>query len=702
MGGGLAPSDPLHLSLFGAVALRGADGREIAVSSRRARALLAILSLAAGEPMDRDMISRLLWPGRFAAHAKASLRQCVLDLGKLLLPLGNDVIVATRNTLGLNGGAAHSDLGRLERALLHGEYRHAADQLAGIGGAQLLDQMDFGEAFDDWLARQRCAVEQRLQAAVEAGLAVLERAGRTDEHARLRRAWLARNPAAFERATADVHITHSQRIRIAVLPFRSPEGELAHDYFADGIVDELITALGKVPQLTVAGRTSSFHFRGSDQVLPEIASALRVSHLIEGSVFRQGEQVRIHVHLIDGNTGFESWANRYDGTLDNIFAVQENVAQAVTAALSRALGLDVEQPTSRAMTDSKAAYDLYLQGRALMTRMFAEGMLPRAINLLEQAVGLDPRFVEAWVALAEAHQLVSIYTPCLDRIAESEKMAECARRAHSIEPNCAEAYSLLGVHHWTRNDIVGALDLAFKAYRMEPDNPAVGMRLGSFLLYCGRTAQAMNYVEAAIDRDPADGRKYALLVNGRLNQGDIAGAIIAGQRMVDLGWPPLWLAVALAANGDFDSAVATYRDGRLSVGTVMSSPAGTTALSPEAADAYWTMAANGVCSGKADDREHYCKVLDMHFATLHDPSDPLIVLPAIFMGYADMLFKAVGTSITPANTLCLQSIWSPIDPICRIWQHDEFIPFAQRIGMAAAWDKYGWPDLLPVPSNRVA
>lgn len=494
---------------------------------------------------------------------------------------------------------------------------------------------------------------------------------------------------------------HDDKTRIAVLPFQAIGRDDSTDYFADGMVDQLITTLGEVPQLMVAGRTSSFHFRDSDRSVEEIATTLRVSHLVEGSVQRQAMQVRINVRLIDGQTGFEEWAHHYDGSLSDIFALQESVAQAVTAALGEALGVVLQPPKVRGGTENRHAYDLYLQGKALMARLFGDNVLGTAINLLEQAVDLDPQFAEAWATLGEAHQMVAAYTPCMDRPAAAACMAECARQAIAIMPDLGHAHSLLGIYAWTQNDIVGALDFAFKAYALEPENPAVAMRLGSFLLYCGRSADAMHYVEAAIDLDPVDGRKLALLSVGRFNLGDIAGAIQAGQRMVDLGFPSMWLAVAVAASGDHARAVELYQQTRLLMDTVMMPPAGTQPMPPAMMDAFWLVASKGVCSGNAEDREQYCRTLAMLHATLHDPADPSVVLPAIFMGYAELLFKALRAGISPANTLCLLSIWSDSDPIRRIWTDAEFIPFAQRIGMAAAWDKYGWPDLLPSPSDRL-
>ncbi|MGH6652319.1 MAG: hypothetical protein ACREB7_14445 [Sphingopyxis sp.] len=697
--GATCPSQPAaYASLFGTFQFRTADHNEIAISNRRARALLGILCLAGNEAIERDSLSKLLWPGRFEAHARASLRQCLLDLGKLLAPHGPDILNVSRNSVALHPGAVLTDLAALEGALANGDLIAAIERIDAIGSKPILDQMDFGPAFKQWLAQRSGDAERRLRAAVEAGIATLNRAGDYETSARVREAWTARrNEAAPARAAA----AGSGRTRIAVLPFRSVGGRDASDYFADGIAEELITALGQVPQLLVAGRTSSFHFRDSPLTPAEIAKALHVSHLVEGSVQRQGERLRIHIHVIDGVTGFESWAKGYDGSLDGIFALQATVAQAVTSAVGDALGTAMAPPPARGMTHSKQAYDLFLQGRALSARVFGDGVLSTAVGLLEQAVTLDPEFAEAWIALAEAHQLIAVYTPCLDRKAESERMADCARTAIGLTPGLGYAYSLLGVHQWTQNDVVGALDLAFQGYRLEPNNPAVCMRLGSFLLYCGRTTEAMQYIEAAIDQDPVDGRKFNLRSVGRFNLGDIDGAIEAGLRMVDLGFPSMWLAVATAASGQHDLAIEQYQQTRLLLNKVIFPPAGTEPMPPAMMDAYWQVAAHGVCSGRDADRATYCAMLDMMQTQLHDPADASIVLPAIFMGYPERLFEAVSHAISPANTLCLLSIWADVDPIRRIWQHPEFIPFAQRIGLAAAWDKYGWPDLLPAPSNRL-
>lgn len=637
--------------LIGSFQLYQSDGREILISSKRARALLAILCLSAGEPIERDTLRKLLWPGRYPAQGKASLRQCLLNLGRLLAPLGPDVLLISRSNVALRAGVIATDLWDVA----------APDR-------PILTDLDLGEAFAQWVAARRLEIARRNVSGALPPLASVD----------------AARPAG--------------KSGVAVLPFLAAGDQ---DYFADGMVDELITALGSVPQLQVAGRTSSFHFRNSELPPAQIAAQLGVSHLIEGSVQRQGDKVRIHAHLVDGATGFELWGSRFDGALDDIFGLQETVARAVTDALAVALGTLLQAPVVGNLTRSKEAYDLYLQGRTLNARLFGDGVMARAADLLQRAVAIDPDFAEAWVLLADVHQRMGIYLAGCDQAEASARMADCVRKALAIKPGLGHAYGLLALHEFTRNNIVGALDLAFKGHEVEPANPAVAVRIGGLLLFCGLTRQGMAFLDQAIDQDPVDGRNYMVRSAGQINLGRIEAAISDAQRCVDLGFPSVFLGVALAAAGQHERAVEAYQQSRYVIANSVPPPSGMQPMPPAMLDAYWQTAANGVCSGKPEDRETYCRTLDFLHLSMQDKEHQVITLPAVFMGYAEMLFKTIGTRITLQNLACLMSIWRELEPTCRIWQHPEFIPFAQRIGMADAWDKYGWPDLLERPTNRL-
>ena len=679
------------VTLFGRFQLKSEDGVEVTVPNRRARALLAMLSLARGEALDREFLSMALWEGRFPAHAKASLRQCLLDTSKLLDRFGKNILDVARTSVAFPQQSIATDLDALEHAFARMDFPAATDLLATIGSKPILEQMNFGASFGSWRDRQSVVVERRLRQAVEGALASLAHDGDTEAHDKLADVWSQRAPTIDpSRPSQD----REGRTRVAVLPFQSFNPSADLDYFSDGIADELITALSQVPQLVVAGRTSSFRFRDSDMPSPAIAEALRVKHLIEGSVQRQGEQVRIFVRLTDGADGFESWGQRFDGALDDIFALQEQVAQAVAAALSRQLGLAMIEPSVSTSTSSKTAYDLYLQGKALNARVFGDGVLDRAIRFLEDALAIDPLFAEAWLELAEAHHHVAVYTQCPDRNAAAERIARCARKAIALAPQLGYSYSLLGMYEISRNNMVGALDLAFEGYRQQPSHPGVAMRLASFLLYCGRTSDAAPYVLTAIDQDPADARKYALLWSLRFGQGDLYGALDAGQRLVDLGWPSMYLAMTSAALGRNAIAIEQYQQTKRLVNTIIVPPVGSPVMSDEAMDAYWLTAAKGICSGVEEDRLMYGQVLEMMYATVADPGDNAISGAAVFCGNADVAFKSMRKSRSPAKMLAFLALWADVDPMRRIWQHPGFLEFANSIGLVAAWEKYGWPDLL--------
>ncbi len=685
--------------LFGSFRLSGADGQTIGLPNRRARAILGLLCTDPDQPLERDQLCGLLWPGRFQAHAKASLRQCLFELGKQLQPLGADILIVTRQSVAISPGAIATDLGDLEEALRCRAAVAAARILGAIETAPLLERMEFGEAFAALLDRRRQSVEQRLIAATQEALVDLQATADLNGHRLLADAWRMRDPG-FEPGAGGA-ARHAEA-RLAVLPFRLLGPTEGRDYFGDGMAEELITALGKIPELQVAGRTSSFHFRDSDRAPTEIAEALRVSHLLEGSVLCAGEELRIHVHLIDGSSGFELWAQRYDGTMSGLFELQDAVAEAVTAAIGNALGITLVPPKVAGMTYSKQAYDLFLQGRAICARIIGDGVLDKGIDLLQQAVTIDPDFAECWIALAEAHQLVAVYTQCPDRPAAIRRMADCAHHAIALAPGLGYPHSLLGIERWTNGDVVGALDLAFRAQRLEPGNPAVTMRLAVFLVYCGLINRAEPYMLAAIDQDPIDPRKYAPLWALHMARGELHAARTAAQRVVDLGLPSVYLALTNAALGEHDLAVEQYQLTKHLVNRMILPPISTGTMTAEAMDAYWLIAAKGICSGNEADRIAYMQLLDFLYATLPDKGDLAIAGPAIMTGHADLAFKVLGEHGSAANMLTFIELWTPFSPVCHIWQHPEFIPFAQRIGMAAAWDNYGWPDLLPRPDNSPA
>lgn len=676
----------VQLVLFGEVVLRNPQDTVLELNNRRGRVLLAMLSLNPDQPLQREFVSRLLWEGRFRPQARASLRQCLHDLNRELQGFGLDVLDTSKTQIALRPGAVRTDLQELEAALAQGEADRATSILNQIAGQSLLENIDIGEALETWLAAQRLKVETRLRLGVERLVADLNADGNTIARDALQAAWLRWARPVRRRPFTT----------LAILPFTLRD-ELEGEYvLAEGAAEELSARLAGQADISLAGRTSVEAVSSQRLTGPEIAERLGVSHLVEGSVHRSAQGVSLTIRLIDGATGRQIWTDRVEATEAEIFDARDVIGSNFIAGICDALG--VAQSTKgapRRMTANRDAYALYLQGRSLTQKAMIDGALAKAVDLLEQALQLDPDFAEAWTALAEAYISTIVYTPCLDRVERSEKAAGFARRALELNPGQGYAYAILSIHEWTCFNPARALEYAMQAYRLEPNNADVTMRLGSCLLYLGRTRDALPYIEDAIDQDPVYARNYAMLCIAQLNLGDFEKALMAGQRMVDLNMPGLHLALVQAAMGDREAAVATYYDARRFVGTMIMSPPGAAEISDEARDFYLMTAAKGICSGDADARQTYCNLIDMLHQTLPEPYDPSVAWPAVFMGHADLAMKIYRECIHPANMPALMNLWADVDPLNRIRQHPDFMPFAEDIGLVDAWETYGWPDLMP-------
>jgi len=181
---------------------------------------------------------------------------------------------------------------------------------------------------------------------------------------------------------------------IAVLPFVNMSADQDNEYFSDGLSEELLNLLAKIPELQVAARTSAFRFKGSDAGIGEIAGKLNVAHVLEGSVRKSGTEIRITAQLIKASDGYHLWSQTWDRTLNDVFAIQDEIAAAVVAALK--VTLLGEVPHAR-VTDSEA-YSLYLQSKAYSDKASKEGF-EEAVALLTQALAIDPEYADAWVEL---------------------------------------------------------------------------------------------------------------------------------------------------------------------------------------------------------------------------------------------------------------------------------------------------------------
>src|SRR5262249_5871471 len=285
---------------------------------------------------------------------------------------------------------------------------------------------------------------------------------------------------------------------IAVLPFVNMSEDKANEYFSDGISEELLNLLSKIPQLKVAARTSSFSFKGKGVEIPEIARQLHVANVLEGSVRRSGEQLRITAQLIRAAEGFHLWSETYDRKMDDIFKIQDEIAGEVVKELKVKL---LGAPPKVRTTDPKA-YALYLQARELGRQGTAEAFV-KSDALLRQVLEIDPRYAPAWDELAR-----NFLNKGAGLVSNQEGYArarEAQEKALAIDPDYAPAHAGLGFIAMSGdNDLTGAARHYQRALALDPSDLNVLRNTAEFLLSLGRLDEALALTEAVVRRDPVN------------------------------------------------------------------------------------------------------------------------------------------------------------------------------------------------------
>lgn len=293
------------------------------------------------------------------------------------------------------------------------------------------------------------------------------------------------------------------RPSIAVLPFVNMSGDAENEYFSDGLSEELLNLLAKIRQLHVAGRTSSFKFKGQREDLRVIGEQLNVAHVLEGSVRKSGTRLRITAQLIDTENGYHLWSETYDRELTDIFAVQDEIAAAVVDALRVTL-LGGETVAGERATANLEAYELFLQGRYLMENLTAEN-LRKANQYFARAVELDPDYADAWALRAEAYrQLISGMTgESSDFIEGHLKVREYADRAIRANDKSALAHIAQSIAAIAADWDVQAADLHLaRAIELEPNNAVVLTIMANNLLFQSEFDEAISLLEKAAALDP--------------------------------------------------------------------------------------------------------------------------------------------------------------------------------------------------------
>lgn len=379
---------------------------------------------------------------------------------------------------------------------------------------------------------------------------------------------------------------------IAVLPFDNLSRDPDNAYFAEGVQDEILTRLAKVADLKVISRTSTQQFKSSPENLPQIAKQLGVMHILEGSVQKVSDQVRVNVQLINAMNDAHLWAETYDRKLTDIFAVESEIAKTIADTLrARLTGSEKQMMAVQSTTDTDA-YELYHKGRSLWGKRTGDN-IPKAIAFYEQAIARDPNYALAYAGLSSAHILSPLYAGA-DRREASSKAKEAALKALRLDPNLAEAHLALGkvlffseidltgamreykraielkpndaeAHHWFGNDALAALGRFEEAIvegkrsvELDPLSMVMNADMGVTLFYARLYDEAAKQFRKTLELDPTS--FYTRFNFGVLLQvtGDLSGAIAEYEKARELSSDNLLVltlcAAAKAQAGDKDAA----------------------------------------------------------------------------------------------------------------------------------------------------
>jgi len=343
---------------------------------------------------------------------------------------------------------------------------------------------------------------------------------------------------------------------VAVLPFANLSGDPAQEFFSDGMTEEILNVLVKIPDLKVAARTSVFAFKGQAADVREIGKKLGVTHIVEGSIRRDATTIRITAQLIRVSDGFHVWSETYDRELKSVFAVQDEIAKKIAGQLKGSLA-KAEAPAARTDVDP-LAYEEYLKGRKLYR---ARDRVPAAIMHLKSAVARAPEFGQAWASLALAHEVAVYFTTPLEREVLGEALPQikaAAARAAALEPEAPMTLHALANVARAEGRFVEAEDLYRRSIAADPTYPDVREDLAELLTNVGRLDDAQREADALVELEPYTwiflNRLGALAIAKRdVTQAERAKALMK-QIAPELDWGLLYGVQVALARGDLATA----------------------------------------------------------------------------------------------------------------------------------------------------
>ena len=473
---------------------------------------------------------------------------------------------------------------------------------------------------------------------------------------------------------------------IAVLAFENMSTDPEQEFFSDGISEEVLILLSQNPDLTVISRSSAFSFKGQDLPISQIAKQLNVSHVLEGTVRKAGNRIRITAQLIDARSDKQIWSDSYDRGLDDIFAVQREIAEAISDALKvtlRAGGPDV-MANSKKLTENLEAYENYLRGRYLWQRR-GEKNIRRAISLFEQATELDPKFARAWSSMAAAHNTLPFYLMPTDSTffltVDSARLEarSAANKALDLDSSLAEAHAVLGDIARLNREWAEAEGHYLRAIASEPKNSTARLWYAEHLGDVGRSREALEESLIAYELDPMNLATNIILTCIYWQLNDTDNAVKYGIA----GWE-LSLERGGAA-GLKIQALANVRIGKLDRAIKFAEQYDQHRVNPvDYPVAIFTQfVKTKIDTGKT---QILLETLAEHEAVMQLP---ILLLSYIEFGRNDAAYRVLETRLDHFRQL-RWVLWNPETATFR--QDPRFAGLVNELGLPDYWREHGWPD----------
>ena len=465
---------------------------------------------------------------------------------------------------------------------------------------------------------------------------------------------------------------------IAVLAFENRSADKNNEYFSDGVAEEILNSLAKVKDLKVAGRTSSFFFKGKNERLGTIGKALGVAHVLEGSVRKQGNQLRITAQLIRVSDGFQMWSETFDGTDADIFALQEKIAQQVTSELQVALSAGQQGRLVEVGTSSPVAYALFLQATAIFNRRDTV-QYQDAVAALQKALVLDPKFARAHSRLATLYATLGAYMD-VDYLHTNTKAIAEANAALMLDSSLAEPHAVLGLTYGKqRGGYLRQREEFERAIALDPNDVNSNFWYGLSLVMTGYREAGIARLEHALSIDSMmpnivrwRGVMYYL-------DGDLGNAELYLNRARSFGllFADRELSHFAFQRGDRATAIRKWSDGTRGLQNTL--PPGSTEI-----------IANGIY-GDAAVHARALALIHGILAQPHPRSTGMIPLSLLLLGEPELALSSVLKTPEIDNSDFFARLWSTSGKPARALP--EFPAFLRQMGLVTLWDKYGPPDM---------